>query len=267
MSSILRLRAPAAAASLPILAIYLMYLSSIQGAASPLVANWVEGMVLFTQLLRLLLVISIPRLRFASATLLFVIFSLEVIAMVPLAILSFLLGSAYLGDMVASLFLSWPAAASIVFTPFAIYRLFHDMSAGSRLSSVIPSAAMQFGVVSLLLSAVVGASGPISGLAGLTRQIVMASVSSTPVVELASGDVAYLTLSALLYVALFAHVLFHLSASAGGRLLRPLIVFGSGTLTLAAWVLIGGSLTSSSLYLLVAPCGLLTLVLWWSTRG
>jgi hypothetical protein len=267
MSSGLRNRVTAAAAAVPILVLYLIYLTSISGRVSPLVANSVEGTIIASQLLRLLIVASYPRLRFAQASLLFIIFSVEVVLMVPLAVASFLLGSTELGRVVATLFLSWPAAASMVVIPFAIYRLFHDMSARARLSSVLPSAAMQFGFLSLLISAVAGASESVFGLTGLTRQIVLALIGSTTAVQLATGDALYLVVSASLYVALVAYVLSGVSGPRIDRLVRPLMLFCSGSALLAAWVLVGGSLTASSLYLLFVPCALLTFGLWWSTRG
>jgi hypothetical protein len=266
MSLSIRFQAIAAAASLPLLALYLAYLGFVSVNVSPIVVNWVEGVILLTQLARLAVVVVWPRLRRARFPSLFIVFSAEMLAMVPVAVLSYLLSSQYLGEVAEYMFISWPAAASLVLPPFASYRLFHDISNKEPLASVFPSAAAQFGIVSLLLTAAMNVPRPIFGLSGLTQATVSRMIGPSPVIGLATGDPLYYLLSMALYGSLLAYFLFRI-AGPPGPLLRQLALVGLVSFVLAAWLLVGGSMTSSSFYLLAAPCGLFTLALWWSTRG
>ena len=266
MSSSTRLQATAAAASLPLLALYVMYLGSLSANVSPIIVNWVEGVLLLAQLARLAIVMVWPRLRYAQFSLLFIVFSADVIAVVPVAVLSYLLSSLYLAKVAEYMFVSWPAAASMVLPPFAVYRLYHEMFRRGPLASVLPLAAAQFGIVSLLLTAAETAPQPILGLSGLTQAIVGRMVGPIPVIGLATGDPLYYVLSMALYAGLLAYVLLHIVGQPG-RLPRQLVTVGLASFALAAWLVVGRLVTPSSFYLLAAPCGLLILALWWFTRG
>jgi hypothetical protein len=245
--------------------IYFAYLQVLAGRSGFFVLNGVEYAVLLSQLARLVIVLWLPRLRHANLSTLFVVFSFEVILMVPLAALSYLTGDRAVGGAAASLFLSWPAGASIATPPLAIFRVADDIWKGSSAYSVLPSAAAQYGTTVLLVAAVQASSGAFVGLSGLTAAVGSSVVSGGDIVGAVSRE--FLLPSVILYLSLLAFV----SLSRAGRsldsIVRPLAVLAAGTAAAVLWIPSAGLLTDSSFLLLAAPCALLTFILWWSSRG
>jgi hypothetical protein len=223
--------------------------------------NTVEAVVLGAMVARLAVVMAIPRLRRARASLIIDVFALEVLVIAGLIVLYVAFRIPVYLSVLTSLALAWPAALLLVFPPFGLYRFAVRMLEGADLSAVVPSAIGLFAL--LVIPAEVAAAGVrVEGLAGVSKLLLSVLVGQTKTASL-MPEVTFTGL--LLYIALTFYVVTR-SEAATDRM-APLLVAVAGSVVALSWSEVGTLLTDD-LALLFAVPGLAILgLIWWTTRG
>jgi len=223
--------------------------------------NTVEAVVLGAMVARLAVVMAIPQLRRARASLIIDIFALEVLVIAALIVMYVALRTPVYLTVLTSLALAWPAALLLVFPPFGLYRFAVRMLEGADLSTVIPSAIGLFAL--LVIPAEVAAVGVrVEGLAGVSKLLLSVLVGQTRSASL-MPEVTFTGL--MLYIALTFYVITRGDAAADR--LAPLLVAVAGSVVALGWSGVG-SLFTDDLTLLFALPGLAILgLIWWTTRG
>jgi hypothetical protein len=133
------------------------------GALYP--ASTLESLVMGTMVIRLGAILSAPKLR-GSFILGFDILSAELLPVPALMVAFLLTGDATYVQWVRDLFYVWPAAFMAVSPVFSIYKLTSEASRGASLSSVVPSTAGVFVLLTAFDLAVAQSRGV--GLEGVT---------------------------------------------------------------------------------------------------
>src|SRR5271169_270664 len=180
----------ALAMAAPLAYMYLLFLSWVISNRILPGANYVETTVVATQLIRLVLIVSVKRLRRASITQVFNIFSIEIFSFPALIALSLLFGDHYLLSVALTIVATLPSGLLCVVPALVIYRLTSAMGRDRRLLFTVPPAIALFALFAFVTGAVISQPAPV-GLGGLSSLLLSAllktrSIDTTPLVVLAS---------------------------------------------------------------------------------
>lgn len=251
-----------AAVVVPLVSLYLAVLYWLARNPFFLPASAVEEVILGTMLARLLLVLSVGRLR--RSTLGAVdLFTAEILVVPSLVLVGLAAGNArmYL-PLVKDILLAWPSAFLLVFPAFAVYRVAEMLRRGATLTSLILSSTSIFVWLILLLSAT-GQTSTVAGLAGMTRLVFLAIVNGT---TSASSEPIVTIAGVALYVGLVAHAA--ISGERPSRGLDPLLLFPVlGTAAALAWGFLAGLETSDTVFVFALPSVALIAIIWVGCRA
>ena len=245
----------------PLAYLYLVFLSWLVSNRVLAGVSYIEAGILVTQLMRLVMVVSVRRFRTASAAQIWNIFSLEILSLPILVVLYFWLGDPYMLSLFIAITIAWPSALLCVLPGFVIYRFASSMARGQRLVATVPPAVALFAFFAFVTHAISSQPVP-SGLAGVSSLLLSAlvharSVQITPQVVLAGIP---------LYLSLVTYSTIRSEAVSPGR---------NAILSLIAFVtLIAIGLEVFAVHIAVyqpfafaVPGALLVTVIWWMTRA
>jgi len=227
-------------------------------------ANTIEAIVLGTQLIRLVVVLSVRRLR-RSAINAIDIFTAEILVIPVLFLAGTALGSKEYLPLTGEMLVAWASALLIVFPAFAIYKVGEMLHGGARLTALIPSATGVFVLLVLLLSATAQNTATLgaSGLAGFARLVLVAVLNQATA---ASLEPVVTAAGAALYLGLAAY-----SAIETGHVPRRLdlvLIFPVlGTAAALAWSLLAGLVTTDTMFIFGVPSLVLIAIMWLGSRA
>jgi len=248
-------------AAAPLVYMYLLFISWLISNRVLSGGNYIEISVFITQLVRLVLVFAVRRLRTAPISQIFVIFGLEAFSFVAVTVLFAWSGSTYWNTVLITIFFAWPAGLLCVVPPYVIYRLTAGMWTDRRLVSVVPAAVVLFALLAFVTSTVSTRPAP-QDLQGLSSILVSTLLQAraivvTPQISL-SGVPLYLSLA--IYAATQGT---GVSARWNSSLL--LVVFV--TLIAIALAVVVDNVPFYPPIVFGVPGGLLISAIWWLTRA
>ncbi len=223
-----------------------------------------EYSILGAQVLKVIAIFSIRRLRRASYAVVLDLFSIEIFALPIMAVGNLVLGTGYYSSAAMTLFLIWLPSVALVVPSFLIYRSSMDIKEGGLLTSILPAVAFQAGTLIFAAQATGRASVAALGLKGFGESMVGAAGEQGGV-GLVPNAIGLAALG-LIYVSLAFY------ASGAGRsqsLIRwnfVIAMLAGATLLVSGLVYVAQSMMAGTLIVLVAPSIAMTVTLWWSTR-
>jgi len=254
------------AASAALLALYVNFVELFAQGNLLNGATSLELGIFLLQLFKVIVIISIKRLRNSPSATVIDIFGAELVVLLP----TLVIGNLYFGvssapDLMVQILLAWIAGVMTFGTPLATYRLAKAMVKGDSLVSVLPSAVFLSELMVLLVAGAGAASSSGLGLAGLSRSILLVG---TGVAQAGAQVVGATTLPPLviLYVSLLLYAL------SPGDLVHSARLRGVAALALLGTsVTLAGTYEASQLALsmtfVVLPSALLSAsLIWWVTR-
>ncbi|HEV2225875.1 MAG TPA: hypothetical protein VGR56_03610 [Nitrososphaerales archaeon] len=244
-------------------ALTLLYLSAvirgvITGAIFP--ATSIEAAILGTLLARLLVIMAVPRLR-RSSSLALNIMSAEVLLLPVLVLISLTTADPLYLQLIREIFFAWPAAFMAVSPLYTIPKLVQRISAGSSLSTVIPSLTSLFALLAFLdLGLGNGASG--TGLSNVTKFALLSAAGT-------SSSFALPTEIAVTGVAAYASMIFYALRRDSGAFFTDSIlgIAAAGTLLALVWAFVVSYLTSSAQLVFGVPALILVGLTWGLSRA
>lgn len=251
----------AAALTLPLAYLYLSFLTWLVVGVTFLPSNAVQAAVVVTAAIRVVVILSIKRLRKGEFILVIDILSLEILCLPILALTYFILHTSWLPAVITQIAFTWPLALLLVFPVFAIYKIATLARDGSSLSTVLPSAAAMFVLLAVLESATKLAPQG-SGLAGLSVTLAsamvggVASAVALPGVALAG---------VVLYVALMVYAASR-SRPEGASWNPMLLLAVIGTLVALGWSALASGFTGLAVLALGVPAAAILAAIWVVTR-
>lgn len=220
------------------------------------------GMILL-QSLKLLVILSVKRLREANMLLVFDVFSLELLSLPFLVVAYLLSGYAPITGFEYGLFSTWPLGLALVFVPFAAFRVVRAMLRDGLLSSVFPGAVLVAGLAVFSAQAVSTPAAQ-AGSADFTKDLVGGIVSSAGRISpLGLDPVTAVSLTVLfLCVVLYAAVGRAQPEAGPGPALTVALL---SSLLVLGWTVSVVGLPGAILYFAL-PTLMLVAAVWWSGR-
>ena len=250
-----------AAVTVPLAYLYLSFLVWLVGSATFLPSDAIQAAVVLTAAIRVLVILSVKRLRTGEFILIIDILSLEILILPFLAVAYIILHASWLPSVMTQIAFTWPLALLLVFPIFAVYKIATMTRDGSSLTMVLPSAAALFTFLAVLESATKLAPQG-SGLAGLSNTVVsalvggVASAVALPGVALAG---------VVLYVALMVYAASR--ARPGGSSWNPMLALAViGTLVALCWSILAVDFTGLAVFALGIPAAAILAAIWVVTR-
>jgi len=224
-------------------------------------ANTLEAVILGSQVARLIVILSIERLRTKNGIIIIDLFAAEVLLIPVLGSVAVLLGNREYLPLAGNLLWAWTSAFLLVFPAFAIYKVTAMIRRGATITSLVPTATSLFAVLAVVLSAT-KQSTTVSGLAGMTKLVLAAldqgaTVAAAGPIVLAAGTVLYLGL--IIYSTI--------GAEDAPPVRDLLLVFSAaGTALALLWGLVASEFTADAFFVFGAPSLVLIVVVWLVTR-
>jgi hypothetical protein len=223
-------------------------------------ANNFELILLGSQLVRLVALLSVKRLR-RNGIVAIDIFAAEILV-IPALLVAFILGDKAFLPLAGDVLMVWGSAFLLVFPAFAIYKVGAMIRGDASFTLLIPSAAGVFAILVFVLSATMQTTTGV-GLAGMTK-LVLASVSHGATTAAAAPGVS--AAGILLYLGLVVYT------TIGGRdaprsrdllLVFPVL----GTASAVIWGLTATQLTTNTLLVFGIPSFAIVAILWLGTHA
>ncbi len=250
-------------------ALSVLYLSFVYAfARSDLLqrATAVEQVIFVLQVGKLIVILSVDKLRNGKFVNIVNILGAEVVVALPvLALANVALGDPGTSALLGQIFLGWIAGAAVAVSPYSIYRLAVAMIRRESLIVVLTSGVLLSELVLLLQAGTASAQASGQGLASLSRTIILLGGGAVASGDQAAGLVTLLPLS-VLYVSLLLH---SLSPSGGVKPARFAVVVGLAVLATAitySGTYLALLLATPFAYLVMAPTLLTAALIWWRTR-
>ncbi len=225
-------------------------------------ANTLETVILASQIARLIVILSIGRLRTKNGIIITDLFAAEVLLIPVLGSVAVFLGNRQYLPLAGDLLRAWTSAFLLVFPAFAIYKVTAMIRRGATITSLAPTATSLFAVLAVVLSATKQTT-TIAGLAGMTKLVLAvlaqgATVAAAGPIVLAAGVVLYLGL--IVYSTM--------GAEDAPPVRDLLLVFSAAGSALALlWGLVASELTADTFLVFGAPSLLLVAFVWLVTRA
>jgi hypothetical protein len=252
-----------ALASVSGLSLTVIYLSAltrgvITGALFP--ATPVEQAILGSLLVRLIIIIAVPRLRNSTSGALNIM-SAEVLLLPVLVLVSFLTADQVYSQLIRGIFFAWPAAFMVVSPLYTIPKLVRRISLGSSLSTVLPALTSLFALLTFL-DLGLGNSTPGIGLSDVTKFALLSAVGTAsplaiPTEMIVTGVVA---LAAMVFYSLRRDSTIPFTDSV-------LAVALVGTLIALTWGVVATNVTPSAQLVLGVPALTFIGLIWGLSRG
>jgi hypothetical protein len=249
----------------PLYFLYFVFLSVFLPGLS--ITNSVEAAIVYTQIIRLLLLASVRRFREGSPQFKITLFSIEVFVIAALIAAFFFTGDPGYNALIGQVLLVWIGATFLLVTPYALFRLGVAMYRGESLYSVLNYAAWEY--VSVLFLADIFSRGSVpTTVQGLGVAVINAITgeirTGSEVFTYASPDVAA---SVVFFVALIIYATYVNSpGEAPPKNYYPLVLPIVSTLFCVLWVALLVQWTADIFVILSAPALGLSVGLWWLTR-
>jgi|GEM_PF-2335763 hypothetical protein len=255
-------------ASISLFYLYFYFLSAFLPGVS--LTNAIEVAIVYTQILRLIAVASIRRLRRGSFQSKIILFSFEVFVIAILIAIYFVTKDVSYNLLIGEILLAWIGAVLVILTPYALIRFAVAMYSGGELYSVLNYAAWEYVSVFFLASLVAESSGPLpSSVAGLGVSVIN-SVTN----ELRTGSEVFtytspiIVASAVFFVSLALYSAFVNSpAESPPRNYYPIVFPLLATIILLGWMELFQLFTSDVFLVLSIPSLSIAIALWWLSRG
>jgi hypothetical protein len=216
----------------------------------------VEIVILSTQVARLLVVAAIPRFRRVRFLAIVDVFSVEMLIVPILVILSLVEGTYFL-TAAGQIIWAWPPAFMISFMPFTMYKIASKMREGPTLSAMIPSVVAIFVSLTFLASATTSYT-QFDGLMGISK-LLLAAIFGSILTPSIPQDVS--VAGTVLYFVMIVY-----AVSQGREAPRPrsgLLVFAVvGVVAAISWELAATSFTTSELWVFGVPALALVGIIW-----
>lgn len=232
------------------------------GALPP--TGTVETVIMSTMVLRLLVIMSVKRLRRGRIWVVIDIFALEIIFTAVLLILYIFTRVPLYFTILAAVTQAWPSALMLVIPAFALYRFGLAVVGRGRLSLVLPGAVSLF--VLLLIPAEAAARAPafevqtLSSISHLMLQVLLGFGSRQ------GALMPEVTLSGLLlYLGLTFYVI--TTGDAGQSRAGSLALAIGGSVIALGWTEVGAYVTDDLFFLFVIPGLVILGLIWGATRG
>ncbi len=250
-------------------ALSVLYLSFVYSfARSDLLQNAtaLEQVIFVLQVGKIIVIMSVSKLRNARFVNIVNILGAEVVVALPaLAIANVALGDQATSTLLSQIFLGWIAGAAVSVSPYSVYRLTISMIRRESLVVVLTSGVLLSELMLLLQAGTTSAQASGQGIAGLSRTIILVGGGAVTSGVQTAGLVTLAPLS-VLYVSLLLH---SLSPSEGVKPSKFAVI--AGLAVLATAITYSGTylallLATRFAYLVLAPTLLTAALVWWRTR-
>jgi hypothetical protein len=228
-----------------------------------------EEVVLVTQVIRLLFVLSLGRVLKLPPILPMILFSLEVFMIPLLAVMAYWTGDPTYTNLMGAVLTTWIGVSSLVLSPYAVYEFTKTMMKQSSLANVAIVGTLEVGGLFILSEILSSAQSKILGPSALGALFISGSRSKT-VIQF-GGLGSNLILDAGL-VFFFIGMVVHLGLRDNKTrsqillsyaLLLPLV----GTLLSLIWVIGMSFVSSDLLFVFTVPVLVALSAVWVSSRG
>jgi len=247
---------------LPLLYIYLSFLNWYYHNPRFYPATTIEMTILATQVLRLLVVLAVPRFRRAKFLVVLDVFTLEILFVPALVVLTLVEGGltyiAYAGQIIWA----WPPAFMMVFIPFAIYKLGAKVRQVPPVSLTIPAAVSIFVPLTYLAIATTTYT-QFDGLMGISK-LLLAAIFGSILKPSVPAEVS--TAGVSLYLVLIVYAVSQGREAPPGR--SGLLAFAVvGTVAAIGWETAARTFTGGEVLVFGVPALALAGVIWGVTRA
>jgi len=245
----------------PLVCLYLLFLSWLISNRVIPGANLVEASILVTQLVRLVLVLSVKRFRMASIVQLWVIFSLEAHSFAVLIALYLFTGNPYMISLASTIIVAWPSAMLCVVPVYVFCRLTFNVWKDHRLISVVPAGVSMFTLFAFLDYVASSQPAP-RGLAALSSLLLSTLLQTRSVVATPQA----VTIGIPLYLSLLTYGAIQGVGVSPGRN-SQLVLVAFGTLLAIGLAVFDIPVTAYPLLVLGLPSAFLVAIMWWMTHA
>jgi hypothetical protein len=258
----------AAAAGSALLYLYMSFIISFLSNPNLYPQTTVETVVVAAQIVKVVIILSVRRLRFAKSATIWIIFALETLVIPFLTGAYFVTGDRGYLELFRSIFAIWPVALLLVAPPYLIFRFSAEMFMSAKLTKVMTSAVTEFSFLAFTASLflLTGASsvGSMESVLTLFAIGIRTAARSGEGITLPSSLLT--PPSIILYLALVVYAT--LPANDVSDLYVPtvLLVPLLGTVTLLVWVYFAAESVSNALISLTIPSVAIAGFLWWIGR-
>jgi hypothetical protein len=246
---------------LPLLYVYVSFIQWLYQNPRFFPANNVEMTILVTQVARTLIILAVPRFRRAGFLAVLDVFTIEILTVPVLVIISLGYGDASLLAVAGQIIWAWPPAFLIAFLPLSMYRLVSKMSQNPSLSLTIPAITGIFVSLAFLASATTSYTS-VDGLMGISK-LVVAAIFGSIIKASIPYDVTAAGIALYLVLIVYAVSQGNEAPAARGMLLVLAVV---GAAAAIGWELAAGSFTGSDLLVFGLPAIVLAGLIWGVTR-
>ena len=250
---------------IPLFYLYIQLAGTFLARQNLLPSTTFEGTIFLLQVLKLIAILTVRRLRYASYALIMDLFLIEPLALPVIAVFNIASGTGYLSPLAESLFLTGIASVALVLPIYMMFRILVGMLRGASLVSVVPAVTAVAG--SMLFFTGTAASAPQSavGLAGFGQSMfsfAASGVAASPYFPNLPSVAAMVSI----YVSLLLYT--GPVGTEGGlsRLNITMAVMGAATVAVFIWVYLAFLLTTETLLIFVAPTVALSSLAWWYSR-
>jgi hypothetical protein len=253
----------AAAAGSALLYLYISFISSFFSNPNLYPQTTVEIAVVAAQIVKVAIILSVKRLRFARSATIWVIFALETLSIPFLTGAYFVTGDRSYLELFRSLFSIWPVALLLVTPPYLIFRFCAEMFTSAKLTKVMTSAVTEFSFLTFIANIFLTGASTVNSMESVLTLFVTGigtAARSGQGITLPSNlltppsIIFYLTL--VIYVTLPANDASDLYVPTA--LLIPLL----GTVALLAWVYFAAGFVSNALISLTIPSVAIATFIW-----
>jgi hypothetical protein len=247
---------------LPLLYIYLSFLNWYYHNPRFYPTTTIEMAILATQVLRLLVVVAVPRFRKAKFLVVLDVFTLEILLVPAMVVITLVEGGLTYIGYAGQIIWAWPPAFMMVFIPFAVYKLAAKVRQVPPISLTIPAAVSIFVPLAYLDIATTSYT-QFDGLMGISK-LLLAAIFGSILKPSIPAQVS--TAGVALYLVLIVYAVSQGSESPPAR--SGLLAFAVvGTVAAIGWEAAARSFTSGEILIFGVPALALAGVIWGVTRA
>jgi hypothetical protein len=247
--------------------LYLQFLAVYLPALS--ITDELEAGIVYTQIIRILLVAFVKRFRNGAPQFKITLFSFEVFVIAALIVAFFLTGDPSYNTLIGQVLLVWIGATLLLLTPYTIVGLGVSMYKGTQNYSLLNYACWEYVAVMFLAGLFANPKiSPPSNVSGLGVAVINSITGELRTgSEVFTYSTAIIACSVIFFVALIAYASYvNAPASFEPKNYFPLFVPIFAVFLLLLWLGVFSLLSSDILIVLGAPAIGISAVLWWITR-
>jgi hypothetical protein len=262
--------------SLCLLSLYIVFLYYVGIALLAAPQSPVESLIFYTMILRVLVVVFVPKLRRSYPQLKIALFSLETFVLVAL-IFIFIYTQAPVYDLlIGQVLTAWLGASSIILSPYLVYQIGASMYKGTNASSLVFSVTPEFAVNLFLAGfAIANSASPPSGIINFGTLLVGSIKAESNVLNLQPlvANPYFVLVTIVLYLSLLCYIAIGQFSTSGVILLAAvkrqfqLVLILVGTFASFLWIVISPSFFGTDeVFVLSIPTVVISSVLWGIAR-